>query len=225
MRSKAYKAVKEKTSDTAIDIASAVAFLKEHTRKSFDETIEIHMALGVDASKQEQAVRGSVVLPSGTPTQKRVMVVASDVKKQEDAKKAGAVRVGGEELVTDLEKNGISDIDVVIATPDMMVKLAKVARVLGPKGLMPNPKTGTVTADVVGAVQELAAGKVVFKMDQQGNMHAAVAKASWEAGKTEANVIAFIEAVKAMRPATQRGEFLKKIVLKTSMSPAVRVSL
>ncbi len=225
MRSKAYKAVKEKTSETAIDIASAVAFLKEHTRKSFDETIEIHMALGVDASKQEQAVRGSVVLPSGTPKQKRVMVVSADAKKQEDAKKAGASVVGGEELIANIEKNGIADIDVVIATPDMMVKLAKVARVLGPKGLMPNPKTGTVTPDVATAVAELAAGKVAFKMDQQGNMHGAIGKASWDADKTTANVIAFVDAVKAMRPATQRGEFFRKIVLKTSMSPAVRVSL
>lgn len=225
MRSKAYKAVKEKTSETAIDIASAVAFLKEHTRKSFDETVEIHMALGVDASKQEQAVRGSVVLPSGTPTQKRVMVVASDTAKQEAAKKAGAVTVGGEELIALMEKNGISDIDVVIATPDMMVKLAKIAKILGPKGLMPNPKTGTVTQDVVGAVKELAAGKVVFKMDQQGNMHGAIAKASWPAEKTTANIAAFIEAVRAVRPPTQRGEFMRKIVLKTSMSPAVRVTM
>lgn len=225
MRSKAYKAVKEKTSETAIDIASALAFLKEHTRKSFDETIEIHMALGVDASKQEQSVRGSVVLPSGTPKQKRVMVVSSDTKKQEDAKKAGATTVGGEDLIADIEKNGISDIDVVIATPDMMVKLAKVAKILGPKGLMPNPKTGTVTPDVATAVAELAAGKVAFKMDQQGNMHGALGKASWDAAKTEANVHAFIEAIKAVRPATQRGEFIRKVVLKTSMSPAVRVSL
>jgi large subunit ribosomal protein L1 len=225
MRSKAYKAVKEKTSESAIDIVSAVAFLKEHTRKSFDETIEIHIALGVDASKQDEVVRGSVVLPSGTPKQKRVAVVSSDTDKQEAAKKAGAVMVGGENLIADFEKNGISDIDVVIATPDMMVKLAKVAKVLGPKGLMPNPKTGTVTVDVAAAVAELAAGKVAFKMDQQGNMHAAVAKASWEAEKTIANIHAFIDEVRAMRPATQRGEFMRKVVLKTSMSPAVRISL
>ena len=225
MRSKSYKAVKEKTSEQAIDIAAGIAFLKEHTRAKFDETLEIHLTLGVDPSKSEQAVRGNVVLPSGTPKQKRVAVVASDTKKQEDAKKAGAVMVGGEDLIADFEKNGISDIDVVIATPDMMVKLAKVAKILGPKGLMPNPKTGTVTPDVALAVSELAAGKVAFKMDQQGNVHAALAKASWEADKTEANVHAFIEAVRAVRPATQRGEFIKKIVLKTSMSPAVRVTL
>ncbi|OGG41667.1 50S ribosomal protein L1 [Candidatus Kaiserbacteria bacterium RIFCSPHIGHO2_01_FULL_46_22] len=223
MRSKAYKAVKEKTSEDAIDIAAAIAFLKEHARTKFDETLEIHLALGVDAGKSEQAVRGNVVLPSGTPKQKRVAVVASDSKKQEDAKAAGAVLVGGEDLIADFEKNGISDIDVVIATPDMMVKLAKVAKILGPKGLMPNPKTGTVTPDVAAAVAELAAGKVAFKMDQQGNVHAALAKASWPADKTEANVRAFIDAVRAVRPATQRGEFIRKIVLKTSMSPAVRV--
>ncbi len=225
MRSKSYKAVKEKTSEQAIDIAAGIAFLQENTRKTFDETLEIHLALGVDPSKSEQSVRGNVVLPSGTPKQKRVAVVASDAKKQEDAKKAGAVMVGGEDLIADFEKNGISDIDVVIATPDMMVKLAKVAKILGPKGLMPNPKTGTVTPDVATAVAELAAGKVAFKMDQQGNVHAALAKASWDAEKTEANIRAFIEAVRAVRPATQRGEFIKKIVLKTSMSPAVRVTL
>lgn len=225
MRSKAYKAVKEKAGEQAMDMAAAVTFLKEHARTSFDETVEIHMALGVDASKNEQSVRGTVVLPSGTPKQKRIAVFAADEKKQEAAKKAGAALVGGETLIADVEKNGISDIDVVLATPDMMVKLAKVAKVLGPKGLMPNPRTGTVTADVAEAVAELAAGKVAFKMDQQGNMHAALAKASWDVEKTVANAQAFIDAVKAVRPATQRGEFIRKVVLKTSMSPAVRISL
>ncbi len=225
MRSKSYKQVKEKIGEEQMALAAGIQFLKDNARAKFDETVELHIVLGVDASKSEQSVRGSVVLPSGTPKQKRVAVLTSDKDKQEEAKKAGASVVGGEELIADIEKNGISDIDIVIATPEMMVKIAKVAKVLGPKGLMPNPKTGTVTPDVAKAVEELAAGKVSFKMDNQGNMHAAIAKASWDASKTEANARAFVEAVRAMRPATQRGEFIRKVVLKTSMSPAVRVTL
>jgi large subunit ribosomal protein L1 len=224
MRSKSYKQVKEKITAESMEIPAAIQFLKENVRAKFDETVEIHMNLGVDASKSDQGVRGSVVLPAGTPTQKRVAVFTSDPKKQEEAKAAGAVLVGGEELIADMEKNGISDIDVTIATPDMMVKIAKIAKVLGPKGLMPNPKTGTVTPDVAAAVAELAAGKISFKMDSQGNMHAALAKASWDAEKTQQNVEAFIAAVKAVKPPTQRGVFMRKIVLKTSMSPAVRIS-
>lgn len=208
-----------------MDIASAAKFLKQHARAKFDETVELHIMLGVNAEKSDQMVKGSVVLPAGTPTQKRVAVLTGDTEKQEAAKKAGAVLVGGEEAIADIEKNGISDIDIIIATPDMMPKIAKVAKVLGPKGLMPNPKNGTVTPDVVAAVEELAAGKISFKMDSQGNVHVALAKVSWEVQKVEQNVRAFLDAVRLVRPQNQRGEFMKKIVLKTSMSPAVRITL
>lgn len=208
-----------------MDIASAAKFVKENARAKFDETIELHIALGVDTSKSDQMVRGSVVLPGGTPTQKRVAVVTNDAEKQGAAKKVGAALVGGDDLIADIEKNGLSDIDVVIATPDMMPKIAKVAKVLGPKGLMPNPKNGTVTADVAAAVQELAAGKITFKMDSQGNIHAALAKASWDTEKMEQNIRALIDAVRAVRPQNQRGEFMTKVVLKSSMSPAVRITL
>ncbi len=224
MRSKLYKQLKEKIGEEQMDIASAVKLLKENARATFDETVELHITLGVDSSKSDQTVKGSVVLPAGTPTQKRVAVVSGDATKQEEAKKAGAVLVGGEELIADIEKNGLADIDIVIATPDMMTKIAKVAKVLGPKGLMPNPKNGTVTPDVARAVAELAAGKITFKMDTQGNIHVGLAKASWDVEKTEQNIRAFIDALRAVRPQNQRGEFMKKIVLKTSMSPAVRVS-
>lgn len=225
MRSKSYKQVKEKIPQDQMELLAAAQFLKDNARAKFDETVEVHIVLGVDPSKSEQSVRGSVVLPAGTPKQKRVAVLALDTAKQEEAKKAGAILVGGEELIADMEKNGVSDIDIVIATPDMMVKIAKIAKVLGPKGLMPNPKTGTVTPDVAKAVQELAAGKVSFKMDNQGNVHAAIAKVSWDVEKMEQNTRAFVEAVRAVRPATQRGEFIRKVVMKTSMSPAVRVTM
>lgn len=225
MRSKSYKQVKEKITQEQMELLLALQFLKDNARAKFDETVEVHIVLGVDASKSEQNVRGNVVLPSGTPKQKRVAVFTSDATKQEEALSAGASMVGGEELIAAIEKNGISDIDIAIATPEMMAKIAKIAKVLGPKGLMPNPRTGTVTPDVGKAVEELAAGKIAFKMDNQGNVHASIGKVSWEAAKTEANARAFVEAVRAMRPSTQRGEFIRKVVVKTSMSPAVRVTL
>jgi large subunit ribosomal protein L1 len=225
MRSKFYKQVKEKVGEQYMEIPAAVQFLKDNTRSTFDETVEIHIALGVDPEKSDQMVRGTVVLPAGTPTQKRVAVISGDAAKQEEAKKAGASVAGGEDLIADIEKNGLADIDIVIATPDMMGKIAKVAKVLGPKGLMPNPRNGTVTPDVATAVAELAAGKISFKMDAQGNIHGSLAKASWDVAKMEQNVRAFVDAVRAVRPQNQRGEFMKKIVLKTSMSPAVRITI
>ncbi len=225
MRSKSYKQLKEKIGDTAMSLAHAVAFLKENPRAKFDETVELHIALGVDAGKSEQMVRGNVVLPSGAPKQKRIMVFAADAAQQEAAKKAGAARAGGDDLIADIEKNGIADIDGAIATPEMMAKIAKIAKILGPKGLMPNPRTGTVTPDVVSAISELAAGKVSFKMDVQGNIHAAIAKAAWDAEKTVLNAQAVIDAVRAARPTTQKGAFFRKVVLKTTMSPAIKISM
>ncbi len=225
MRSKSYKQIKEKIGQEQMDLTAAIEFLKENARAKFDETVELHVVLGVDASKSEQNVRGSLVLPAGTPKQKRVAVFTSDQEKQDEAKKAGASLVGGDTLIADIEKNGISDIDIVIATPEMMSKIAKIAKVLGPKGLMPNPKTGTVTPDIKKAVAELAAGKVSFKMDNQGNVHVAIAKASWDTAKTEQNARAFMDALRTVRPATQRGEFIRKIVLKTSMSPAITITV
>src|SRR3989344_3918988 len=216
MRGKLYKNVREKIADTAMDLPAAAAFLKEHARKSFDETVELHIALGVDAGKSDQMVRGNVVLPEGAPKQKRIVVFTADAAQQEAAKKAGAARAGGDDLIADIEKNGIADIDGAIATPDMMPKIAKIAKILGPKGLMPNPKTGTVTPDVASAVSELAAGKVSFKMDVQGNIHAAVAKAIWDTEKTVKNAQAVIDAVKVARPAAQKGAFFRKVVLKTT---------
>lgn len=192
-------------------IEEAVKKLKEQPKRKFDETVEVHIRLGIDPKKSEQMVRGSVNLPSGAPKQKKVVVIKND-----DA---------STKLLAEIEKNGSLDADVVIATPDMMPKIAKVARILGPKGLMPNPKTGTVTPNPEEVIKELAGGKLSFKMDQLGNIHEAVGKASWEAEKISANIQALLEAVKAVRPATSKGNFLKTIVIKTTMSPAIRVTL
>lgn len=194
-----------------MDIAAAVAKLKEQPKRKFDETVEVHIHLGIDPQKSEQAVRGSVSLPSGAAKQKKVVIIKNDAV--------------SEKVIADIEKNGSLDADVVIATPDMMPKIAKVARILGPKGLMPNPKTGTVTPNPDEVAQELAGGKMSFKMDQLGNIHEAVGKLSWDAEKIVANIKALLEAAHAARPASAKGEFLKTIVIKSTMSPAIRVTL
>lgn len=194
-----------------MDIATAVKQLKEQAKRKFDETVEVHIHLGIDSQKSEQMVRGQVSLPSGTPKPKKVVVIKNDT--------------ASEKLLADIEKNGRLDADVVIATPDMMPKIAKVARILGPKGLMPNPKTGTVTPNPEEAIKDLAGGKISFKMDQLGNIHEAVGKVSWDAEKIAANVQALIEAVRNLRPVGAKGEFLKKIVVKSAMGPAIQVTL
>lgn len=194
-----------------MDIQAAVKQLKEQPKRKFDETVEVHVHLGVDPQKSDQSVRGSVSFPSGAPKQKKVVVIKNDA--------------ASEKLLKDIEVSGSLDADIVVATPDMMPKIAKVARILGPKGLMPNPKTGTVSSNPDEVVKELAGGKVSFKMDQLGNIHEAVGKVSWDAAKIEANVQALLEAVRAVRPASAKGEFLKKIVVKSTMSPAIHVTL
>lgn len=223
MRGKTYKAVKEKAPQQA-SLAEAVTFLKENTRSNFDETVELHVKLGIDPSKSDQIVRGSVQLPSGTPKQKKIAVFTADAKQQEAAKAAGATIVGGDELIQQVIENGTLDADITIAAPDMMPKLAKAARILGPKGLMPNPKTGTVTPEVDKVVQELAAGKLSYKMDQLGNIHEAIGKASWEADKIQANAQALLSSLIAARPASTKGEFIKSATLALTMSPGVKVA-
>lgn len=224
MRSKAYRAVKEKISAEAVDIEAAVAFLKENVRKSFDETVEVHVRLGVDPKKSDQMVRGTVDLPAGPPKQQRVVVFTADAKQQKEALSAGALKAGGEKLVDTIIKENKLTADVTIATPAMMPKVAKAAKILGPKGLMPNPKTGTVSDDPVAVVQQLFGGKVSFKMDQQGNVHTSVAKVSWKPDKIVENIQVFLSVLKSTRPAAAKGEFLKSVTVKTTMGPGIRVS-
>jgi large subunit ribosomal protein L1 len=224
MHSKKYREVKTKAPGQAVGLTAAVAFLKEHARTSFDETVEVHVRLGVDATKSDQAVRGAVNLPAGLPKKPRIVVFVSDPKAQEAALKAGALQAGGEELVIDIVKEGALEADITVAAPEMMPRLAKAAKILGPKGLMPSPKAGTVTPAPAEAVEQLISGKTSFKMDQSGNIHAAIAKNSWDQAKIIANAEAFLEAVRNSRPAAAKGEFIRSVTLKTTMSPAVRVS-
>lgn len=219
-----YRSIQSAAPQEAVGIEKAVTFLKEHARKSFNETIEIHVRLGVDAGKSDQIVRGNVTLPSGSVKQKRVAVFTSDEAESKAAKEAGASLVGGQELIDQIAKEGKLDADVAVASPEMMPKIAKVARVLGPQGLMPNPKTGTVNPKPSEAVKDLLAGKISFKMDSTGNVHEAVGKADWEDGKIIANVSALLEAIRASRPSTAKGEFIKKITLSSTMGVGIKIA-
>ena len=225
MAGKKYRQAKEQAPKEAVDLDTAVAFIKEHARQGFKETVELHVRLGINPSKSDQMVRGGVVLPAGAPKQKRVVVFASSPAAQAAAKEAGASLVGGEELVDQVSKEGKLDADVAVATPDMMAKIARVARVLGPQGLMPNPKTGTVSPKPADVVKELLAGKLSFKMDQLGNIHEAIGKADWDVERIVANGRALIDAIRSARPATAKGEFIRSVTLSSTMGPGVKVSL
>jgi len=225
MRSKTYQAIKDKTSAEAIDLDAAIALLKDHARSTFDETIELHIHLGINPDKSDQMVRGTVQLPAGIIKQQSIVVFTTDADAQAAAMAAGATSAGGEELIAAIEEAGFLDADVTIATPDMMPQIAKVAKILGPKGLMPNPKTGTVADDPVSVIKELLGGKLTFKMDQLGNIHQALAKVSWEPGKIASNVRSFIQAVKEARPDSAKGELIVSTTLKSTMSPAIRISV
>jgi large subunit ribosomal protein L1 len=225
MAGKKYNKLKEKLPTTSVTIEEGITWLKTNVESKVDPTVEVHVHLGIDPEKSDQMVRSFVVFPSGSPKQKKIAVFVEDTGKQAEAKKAGASIVGGSALIEEIVKKGSLDADMTIATPDMMPKIAKVARILGPKGLMPNPKTGTVTPDPVTAIKELASGKSAFKMDTLGNIHEPVAKLSWEEAKIAANVQALLDAIRAAKPSSVKGQYISTVSLKSTMSPAIRISL
>jgi large subunit ribosomal protein L1 len=221
--SKRYREMSKKTSDAAaIPLADAVVVLKQFNTTKFDQTVEIHIRLGVDAKQAEQLVRGSIVLPHGIGKSLRVIVFAKG-DKVDEAKQAGAEEVGGPELAERI-KAGWTDFDVCIASPDMMGVVGPLGRVLGPRGLMPSPRAGTVTPDVGKTVREYKAGKVEFRNDAGGNVHAVVGKLSFDAAKLVDNIRAFIDYVVGLKPASIRGQYVKGIVIAATMSPGVRVA-
>lgn len=200
-------------------LEEAVAKLKEIAFAKFDETVELTMWLGVDPRKADQLVRGTIVLPHGLGRSKKVLVIAQGDKLKE-AEEAGADLVGGDDMVAKI-KEGWLDFDAVIATPDMMRLVGGLGKVLGPRGLMPNPKTGTVTFDVSTAVRETKAGKVEYRVDKTGVVHVAVGKISFEADKIRDNAKSLLEAVVRAKPSTAKGKYVKKINLAATMSPGV----
>ena len=205
------------------DPAEALSLVCETSKAKFDETIEIHVRLGVDSRHADQQVRGAVVLPNGTGKTVRVLVFCKP-EKEEAAKEAGADYVGAADLVEKIQKENWFDFDVVIATPDMMGVIGRLGKVLGPKGLMPNPKAGTVTPDVARAVQEAKAGKIEYRLDKTNIIHCPIGKASFGAEKLTENFDTLLGAIIKAKPAATKGQYIKSCVLATTMGPGVKVN-
>jgi large subunit ribosomal protein L1 len=203
-------------------LADAVALAKKLSFARFDETLEVTMVLGVDTRKADQQVRGTIVLPNGLGKSKRVAVIAATPEKQREATDAGADEVGGDDLVEKI-KGGYFDFDALIATPDMMRQVGALGKLLGPRGLMPNPKTGTVTPDVTNAVREVKAGKVEYRADKTGVVHVPVGKLSFTPEKIVENAKALIDAVIKAKPATAKGRYVKKVNVASTMGPGILV--
>ncbi|QDV14491.1 50S ribosomal protein L1 [Rosistilla oblonga] len=221
-QSKRYRAMAAKASAEPKPLSEAVVSLKEFNTTKFDQTVEIHMRLGIDPNQADQIIRGSLVLPHGIGRTQRVVVFAKG-EAAEAAKAAGADEVGQEDLAKRI-KDGWTDFDVCIATPDMMGVVGPLGRVLGPRGLMPAPRAGTVTPDAGKVVAEYKAGKVEFRNDKGGNVHAVVGKLSFDAEKLSENIQAFIDLVVGMKPQSVKGTYLKGIAIAATMSPSVRVA-
>jgi len=218
---KKYTAAKKQVPEKAVSLDEAIPLVKKIKFTRFDETLELALLLGVDPKHADQMVRGTVVLPHGTGASKRVLVIASG-EKMKEAEKAGADTVGGPEMVQKIQE-GWLDFDAVVATPDMMKDVGRLGKVLGPKGLMPNPKTGTVTFDVTKAVQEIKAGKVEFRVDKTSIIHVPFGRSSFEEKKLIENVRALVSAVLRAKPPTAKGKFLRSAYVSSSMSPSVRL--
>ncbi|MBI3789142.1 MAG: 50S ribosomal protein L1 [Ignavibacteriales bacterium] len=220
-RSKRYKAAATKVEKKNYSIADAVQRVKETASAKFQEGVDIAVRLGVDPKKADQAIRGTVALPHGIGKAVRVLVIAKPPK-DEEAKAAGADHVGFQEYLEKIQQ-GWADIDVIIATPDVMGELGKLGRVLGPRGLMPNPKSGTVTPEVGKAVKEVKAGKIEFRVDKAGILHATIGKASFEKEKLVENIHSFLNTVVRLKPSTAKGTYIKSIAISTTMGPGVHI--
>jgi large subunit ribosomal protein L1 len=208
-------------SEKLYDLNAGLELVKKLAFAKFDETVELTMVLGVDPRKADQMVRGTVVLPNGLGRTKRVCVIAGG-EKQKEAREAGADEVGGEEIVERI-KGGWLDFDAVIATPDMMKLVGTLGKILGPRGLMPNPKTGTVTVDVAKAITETKAGKVEFRVDKTGVIHAPVGKVSFDLAKLYQNTKVLVDAIVRSKPQTSKGRYVKATYLASTMGPGVKV--
>lgn len=216
-------AVKRYDRDQVFSPTEALNMVKSMASAKFDETVELAVRLGVDPRKAEQAVRGTVALPSGTGKNLRVAVFATG-EAAEDARKAGADIVGADDLAAEVEK-GVFNFDLAIATPDMMPLVGRIGRLLGPRGLMPNPKTGTVTQDVGKAVGEFKGGKVEYRTDRYGNVHVQLGKVSFSPEALEANFRAVLEEIQRAKPASAKGRYLKKMTVSSTMGPGVKIDL
>lgn len=205
-----------------LPLAEAVALVKQTAKAKFDESVDIDLRLGVDPRHADQMVRGTVALPHGTGKTVRVLVLATE-DKHEEAKEAGADYVGLDDYVEKIQNEGWTDFDVVIAMPQVMAKVGRLGRVLGPRGLMPNPKSGTVTPNVADAIQAVKAGKIDFRVDKNGNLHAAIGKASFSEEQLAENAAAFLKEIIRLRPSSAKGTYMKSVTVSSTMGPGVPV--
>ena len=223
-RGKKYQeAVKSFDKAAQYDVAEAISLVKKNATAKFDETIELHIRTGCDGRHAEQQIRGAVVLPHGTGKKVRVLVFAKDAK-AEEAKAAGADFVGAEDLIPKIQNEGWLDFDVVVATPDMMGVVGRLGRVLGPKGLMPNPKAGTVTMDVTKAVNDIKAGKIEYRLDKSNIIHVPIGKASFTEEQLSDNFQTLMGAITKARPSTLKGQYLKSVTIAPTMGPGVKLN-
>lgn len=205
------------------EVNEAFELVEKMPKAKFDESVEMHIKLGVDSRQADQQVRGVIVLPNGTGKNVKVLVIANDAK-AEEAKAAGADFVGGEEMVQKIQTENWFDYDVVVATPDMMAKLGRVAKLLGPKGLMPNPKAGTVTMDVVKAVKDIKAGKIEYRLDKTNIIHCPIGKVSFGTEKLTENFNTLLGAILKAKPAAAKGTYVKSLAISTTMGPGIKIN-
>ena len=203
-------------------LEEAVKLIKETSTVKFDASVEVHIHLGIDPKKGDQIIRSTVTLPNGNGKEKRIAAFTSKI---DEAKKAGASIAGDDDLIAKIKKTGKCDFDVAVATPDMMSKIGQIAKILGQKGLMPNPKSGTIDANVTKMIEELKKGKETFKNDDSGNVHLAVGKVSFEEAKLIENINGFIEVIKKVKPTAVKGNYIKGISVSSSMGPGVKISI
>lgn len=202
----------------------AIDLVKKTANTKFDASVEIHVRLGIDTKKAEQIVRGSILLPYGTGKKKKIACFC-DGKDQDKAKAAGAEIVGGEELIKEIKTKGKTDFEIAIATPAMMKHLGQIAKILGPKGLMPNPKNETITTDIEKTIKDLSGGKITFRNDDSGNIHQVIGKVSFEAKNLLENFNTFLDAVKRAKPASAKGIYLQNVSMSSSMGPGIKVNV
>jgi len=223
MRSKRYQKIKSSYDiKKTYSLDEAIKIVKKTAGVKFDATVELHLKLGINPKKGEEQVRSTLVLPYSFGKAKKIIAFV-ETGKEDEAKLAGADIVGGEELIGEIAKTGKIDFEVAIATPTMMPRLAKIAKILGPKGLMPNPKTETVSPNIKKMIEELKKGKLAFKNDDGGNIHIAIGKISFETEKIKANLETVLDAIKKIKPASSKGIYLKTIVLTSTMGPAIKI--
>lgn len=221
-RMQAAKQLIDKTKSYSID--EAVALVKKTATAKYDESVELHIKLGIDASKSDQQVRGTIALPHGVGKTKRVIAFV-EAEKETEAKTAGADMVGGEELINEIAQSGIINFDVAIATPIMMPKIAKLARLLGPRGLMPNPKTDTVGPNVTKMITEQKAGKQSFKNDPTGNIHQVFGRASFSADQLKDNLTVLVEAIRKLKPSSAKGIYFRSATIASAIGPGIKIQV